>query len=57
MLAVVTGSDDRLDRRRLAGLLLGFAGVAALVGFEVGGGDVGAVLALAWSRSATPPGR
>src|SRR3954447_8862697 len=47
VLAVVTGSDDRLDRRRLAGLLLGFAGVAALVGFEVGGGDVGAVLALA----------
>ena len=46
VLAVVTGSDDRLDRRRLAGLLLGFAGVAALVGFEVGGGDVGAVLAL-----------
>jgi drug/metabolite transporter (DMT)-like permease len=44
---MVTGSDDRLDRRRLAGLLLGFAGVAALVGFEVGGGDVGAVLALA----------
>ena len=43
VLAVVTGSDDRLDRRRLAGLLLGFAGVAALVG----GGDVGAVLALA----------
>ena len=40
-LAVVTRSDDRLDRRRLAGLLLGFAGVAALVGFEVGGGRPG----------------
>ena len=50
VLAVVTGSDDRLDGRRLAGLLLGFAGVAALVGFEVGGGDVGAVLALAAGR-------
>jgi drug/metabolite transporter (DMT)-like permease len=31
----------------VAGLLVGFAGVAALVGFEVGGGDVGAVLAVA----------
>jgi drug/metabolite transporter (DMT)-like permease len=47
VLAVATRSDDRLDRRRLAGLLLGFAGVAALVGFEVGGGDLGAVAALA----------
>jgi drug/metabolite transporter (DMT)-like permease len=47
VLAVVTRSEDRLDRRRVAGLLLGFAGVAALVGFEVGGGDVGAVLAVA----------
>ena len=47
VLAVVTRSDDRLDRRRVAGLLLGFAGVAALVGFEVGGGDVGAVVAVA----------
>jgi len=47
VLAVVTRSDDRLDGRRLVGLLLGFAGVAALVGFEVGGGDVGAVVAVA----------
>ncbi len=47
VLAVVTRADDRLDGRRLAGLLLGFAGVAALVGFEVGGGDTGAVFALA----------
>ena len=47
VLAVATRSDDRLDGRRVAGLLLGFAGVAALVGFEVGGGDVGAVLAVA----------
>jgi drug/metabolite transporter (DMT)-like permease len=47
VLAVATRSDDRLDNRRLAGLLLGFAGVAALVGFEVGGGDLGAVAALA----------
>jgi drug/metabolite transporter (DMT)-like permease len=47
VLAVVTRSDDRLDRRRIAGLLLGMAGVAALVGFEVGDGDLGAVAALA----------
>jgi drug/metabolite transporter (DMT)-like permease len=47
VLAVATRSDDRLDGRRVAGLLLGFAGVAALVGFEVGGGDVGAVIAVA----------
>ncbi len=46
-LAVATRSDDRLDGRRLLGLLVGFAGVAALVGFEVGGGDTGAVLAVA----------
>ena len=47
VLAVATRPDDRLDGRRLAGLLLGFAGVAALVGFEVGGGDLGAVAPLA----------
>ncbi len=47
VLAVATRLDDRLDGRRLAGLLLGFAGVAALVGFEIGGGDLGAVAALA----------
>ena len=38
---------ERLGARRLAGLLVGIAGVAALVGFEVGAGDVRAVLALA----------
>jgi drug/metabolite transporter (DMT)-like permease len=47
VLAVATRSDDRLDRRRLAGLLVGLAGVAALVGFEVGDGDAGAVAAVA----------
>jgi drug/metabolite transporter (DMT)-like permease len=46
VLAVVTRADDRLDGRRLVGLMLGFGGVAALVGFEVGGGDVGAVVAV-----------
>jgi drug/metabolite transporter (DMT)-like permease len=39
--------SDRLDARRLLGLLVGLAGVAALVGFEVGSGDVLSVVALA----------
>ena len=47
VLAVASRSDDRLDGRRGVGLLVGFAGVAALVGFDVGGGDLGAVAALA----------
>jgi drug/metabolite transporter (DMT)-like permease len=47
LLAIVTRSDDRLDGRRFLGLLAGFAGVAALVGFEVGGGDGWAVVAVA----------
>ena len=47
ILAVATRADDRLDGRRLAGLLVGFTGVAALVGFEVGGGDAAAVFAIA----------
>ncbi len=33
------GVSDRLDRRRLVGLVIGFAGVAALVGIDVGGSD------------------
>jgi drug/metabolite transporter (DMT)-like permease len=47
VLAVVTRSEDRLDGRRVLGLLLGLLGVAGLVGFEVGNGDLGAVAALA----------
>ncbi len=39
VIARVTGSD-RLDRRRLAGLVLGLVGVAALVGFNVGRSDL-----------------
>ena len=35
VIARLTGSD-RLDRRRMAGLVLGLAGVGALVGFDVG---------------------
>lgn len=43
ILAWATGSEDRLDLRRIAGLGLGFLGVAALVGLDVGAGDIGAV--------------
>ena len=43
LLALVTGGEDRLDTRRLAGLLVGFVGVAALVGFDLSGGNLGAV--------------
>jgi drug/metabolite transporter (DMT)-like permease len=39
--------SDRLDARRVLGLLVGLAGVAALVGFEVGSGDLLSVVALA----------
>lgn len=38
---------ERLGRRRLLGLLVGLAGVAALVGFEVGAGDARAIVAIA----------
>jgi drug/metabolite transporter (DMT)-like permease len=43
ILAWATGADDRLDLRRILGLGLGFLGVAALVGLDVGAGDIGAV--------------
>ncbi len=43
LLALVTGGDDRLDTRRVTGLLVGFVGVAALVGFDLSGGNLGAV--------------
>jgi drug/metabolite transporter (DMT)-like permease len=36
----LAGDDDRLDRTRLLGLALGVAGVAALVGIDVRGGDL-----------------
>ena len=38
---------DRLDRRRLLGLALGVAGVAALAGLDLGGGNTAALLELA----------
>ena len=42
LVAWVTGFDERVGPRRLAGMLVGIAGVGLLVGFDVGGGDVGA---------------
>ncbi|HEX3539729.1 MAG TPA: EamA family transporter [Acidimicrobiales bacterium] len=43
-LVLVTGQgNDRLDRRRLVGLLVGIAGVAALVGVDLRGNDLLAV--------------
>jgi drug/metabolite transporter (DMT)-like permease len=40
------GMDDRLTGSRLAGLALGFVGVAALVGLDIGGGELVAIAAL-----------
>ncbi|MFL6238274.1 MAG: DMT family transporter [Actinomycetes bacterium] len=40
------GEQDRLDARRLTGLLIGIAGVVALVGVDVTGGDAGAAVAV-----------
>lgn len=45
ILAFATGSD-RIDSRRLAGLLIGIAGVAAIVGFDVRGSNLAYVFAL-----------
>ncbi len=47
MLARYGPASDRLDRRRVVGLLVGLAGVAALVGFEVQVDDARAVVAVA----------
>jgi drug/metabolite transporter (DMT)-like permease len=43
LLAWLTGGDDRPDARRVVGLVVGFVGVAALVGLDVRGGDSGAI--------------
>lgn len=45
LIAWMTGSD-RIDLRRFAGLLLGIGGVALLVGFDVAGSQLLAVLSL-----------
>jgi drug/metabolite transporter (DMT)-like permease len=43
----VGGRGDRLGTRGLVGLFVGLAGVAALVGFDVHGGDIGSVALIA----------
>ncbi|MHB1986495.1 MAG: DMT family transporter [Acidimicrobiales bacterium] len=45
LLARVTGAD-RLDRRRLLGVVLGLGGVGALVGLDVSGSDAWAAVAM-----------
>jgi drug/metabolite transporter (DMT)-like permease len=45
VLVRVTGQES-LERRRVIGMLVGFAGVAALVGFDVGSANVGPVAAV-----------
>jgi drug/metabolite transporter (DMT)-like permease len=47
VLARASGDADHIDSRGVAGLLLGLVGVAALVGFDVSGAEVGAVTAVA----------
>jgi len=57
LLAWLLRLDDRVDGRRFAGLLVGIAGVAALVGIDVRGGDllaVGAVLVTAFCYALGP---
>ncbi|MDP9072592.1 MAG: DMT family transporter [Actinomycetota bacterium] len=43
VVALAVGHEDRVDRRRLIGLLLGLAGVAGLVGVDLAGTDLLAV--------------
>jgi drug/metabolite transporter (DMT)-like permease len=43
ILGRLTGAQDRFDARRLFGLVVGFIGVGALVGFNVSARDFGAV--------------
>lgn len=44
---VVGTRHERVSGRRVGGLLVGFAGVALLVGFDVGATNIGAILAMA----------
>jgi drug/metabolite transporter (DMT)-like permease len=46
LIAFATGHAERLTRIAWLGLVLGIVGVAALVGFDVGGSDLGAVAAV-----------
>lgn len=43
ILSWITGAADRFDARRVIGLVIGFVGVAALVGLNVSGSDVTAI--------------
>lgn len=47
VLSRVTGRHERLGARRLAGLLVGLAGVVALLGLDLGRGDAVAIVELA----------
>ncbi len=47
VLSAASGGRDGLEARRVAGLVLGLAGVAALLGLDVGGGDIAAVAKMA----------
>lgn len=44
LLIWIFGGDDRPDARRIGGLVLGFIGVALVVGFNVSADDLGAVV-------------
>jgi drug/metabolite transporter (DMT)-like permease len=46
LLGYALRTDDRLDARRLTGLLIGLAGVVALVGVDVTGANLGAAAAV-----------
>jgi drug/metabolite transporter (DMT)-like permease len=57
LLARLVGEDERVDRTRLAGLLVGIVGVGALVGLQIGDINllaVGAVLLTALGYAAGP---
>lgn len=57
VLAALTGHRDRVDRRRLAGLVVGLVGVGLLLGLDVSQGDlrsVGAVLLVAVGYATGP---
>jgi drug/metabolite transporter (DMT)-like permease len=58
ILAWATSGSDRLDRRRIVGLGVGFAGVGTLVGLDVHTNDLGAIgevllVALGYASGAT----
>jgi drug/metabolite transporter (DMT)-like permease len=57
LLARLVGTDENFTGRRLAGLLIGLAGVAAVVGFNVSGHDlagIGALVVVAVGYAAGP---